>query len=57
MGNAAIKGQAPDPEKSRMTAERMEELARWRAENSAFITAYNQVVEEEGLPLESWRMF
>jgi post-segregation antitoxin (ccd killing protein) len=33
-------------------SDRQEKQARWRAENSAFIAAYNQVVEDEGLPLE-----
>ncbi len=29
----------------------------WLAENQAAIAAYNQCVAEEGLPLESYRMF
>jgi len=30
---------------------------RWRAENAAYIAAYNRLVDKEGLPLESWRTF
>ncbi len=37
----------PEPKRSR-------EL---QTEHLEFIAAYNQVVEEEGLPLESWRLF
>lgn len=36
---------------------RQENERRWAQENTAFIEAYNQTVEAEGLPLEQWRSF
>ncbi len=56
MGKSAAQSQYPEasPESE---AELQARKDRWRAENSAFIAAYNHVVEEEGLPLETWRMF
>ena len=56
MGKSATQPQYPEasPESE---AERQARQDRWRAEHSAFIAAYNRVVEEEGLPLETWRMF
>ncbi len=30
---------------------------RWVEEHADFIAAYNRTVEDEGLPLEEWRMF
>ena len=30
---------------------------RWRQESAAFVAAYNQTLEAEGLPLEEWRSF
>lgn len=56
MGNPAVKLAAPTQE-PRSNEDLKAQQARWQAENSAFIVAYNQVVEEEGLPLDSWRMF
>jgi len=29
----------------------------WKIENVGFISAYNQIVENEGLPLDEWRTF
>lgn len=29
----------------------------WQYENAEFIAAYNQLVEDEGLPLQEWRSF
>lgn len=34
-----------------------ERANRWRAEHAEFIATYNQVVAEEGLPLDQWRAF
>jgi len=34
-----------------------EEARRWSTDNAAFIDAYNQVSEAEGLPLDQWRSF
>ncbi|WP_425570240.1 type II toxin-antitoxin system CcdA family antitoxin [Pigmentiphaga soli] len=34
-----------------------EKSRRWSADHAAFIEAYNRSVEEDGLPLESWRSF
>ena len=34
-----------------------EKEARWKLEHAEFIRAYNQVVAEESLPLDSWRTF
>lgn len=56
MGNPAVKLDTPTQELP-SAAELKAQQDRWQAENSAFIAAYNQVVEEEGLPLDSWRMF
>ena len=36
---------------------RHERERRWQAENAKFISAYNRMVETEGLPLEEWRSF
>lgn len=36
---------------------RAEQERRWRQEHSEFISAYNSIVEEEGLPLDQWRSF
>ena len=36
---------------------RKEQERRWRQEHSEFITAYNSIIEEEGLPLDQWRSF
>lgn len=30
---------------------------RWQQDNAEFIAAYNQSVEQEGLPLEQWQSF
>jgi antitoxin CcdA len=29
----------------------------WKLENAKFIDEYNQITEEEGLPLDKWRTF
>lgn len=29
----------------------------WKIENAGFISTYNQIVENEGLPLDEWRTF
>ena len=29
----------------------------WQHDNADFIAAYNQMVEQEGLPLQEWRSF
>lgn len=34
-----------------------EQAKRWRTEHAEFITTYNRVVAEEGLPLDQWRTF
>lgn len=34
-----------------------EQERRWQAENAEFIAAYNAGVEQEGLPLDTWRSF
>ena len=36
---------------------RDERTRRWQSEHAEFIAAYNQQVEQEGLPLEEWRTF
>jgi antitoxin CcdA len=36
---------------------RAERERRWQSEQSEFVAAYNRLVEQEGLPLEQWRMF
>jgi post-segregation antitoxin (ccd killing protein) len=57
MAKAAIKIDPQDRGAPLASTEQQERQARWRAENSSFIAAYNKVVEEERLPLEAWRMF
>ena len=34
-----------------------EKERRWREENAPFFTAYNEMIEKEGLALEEWRGF
>ena len=29
----------------------------WKLENAKFISEYNQITDEEGLPLDKWRTF
>ncbi len=36
---------------------RQEQERRWRQESAAFVAAYNQTLEAEGLPLEEWQSF
>lgn len=36
---------------------RAERERRWQSEQAEFVAAYNRLVEQEGLPLEPWRMF
>ncbi|TAL84999.1 MAG: post-segregation antitoxin CcdA [Candidimonas sp.] len=36
---------------------RAEKGRRWGAEHADFVSAYNQTVEEDQLPLEQWRSF
>ncbi len=36
---------------------RSERERRWQQDNAEFISAYNQTIEQEGLPLDSWRSF
>lgn len=36
---------------------RSERERRWEQDNAEFISAYNQTIEQEGLPLDSWRSF
>ncbi|MBU3575890.1 type II toxin-antitoxin system CcdA family antitoxin [Polynucleobacter sp. UK-Mo-2m-Kol15] len=36
---------------------RQEKERLWRLENADFIASYNKTIEDEGLPLESWRTF
>lgn len=36
---------------------RQVQAERWREEHAAFISAYNETLASEGLPLESWRAF
>lgn len=36
---------------------RNERERRWQQDNADFIAAYNQIVADEGLPLDSWRSF
>ncbi|MBS4050007.1 type II toxin-antitoxin system CcdA family antitoxin [Methylomonas rivi] len=36
---------------------RGEREKRWQQEHAEFIAAYNQTVEQEGLPLDEWRSF
>ena len=35
----------------------LEQQSRWRTDYADFISAYNDTVEAEGLPLEQWRNF
>lgn len=34
-----------------------EQERRWQADNAEFVTAYNDGVEKDGVPLEAWRTF
>ena len=34
-----------------------EKERRWKSENQDFISEYNQMTEEDGLPLDKWRTF
>ncbi|HCP76948.1 MAG: post-segregation antitoxin CcdA [Pusillimonas sp.] len=36
---------------------RLEQARRWRNEHEGFINAYNETIENEGLPLDEWRSF
>jgi antitoxin CcdA len=36
---------------------REEQEQRWREEHAGFISAYNDLQEKEGLPLDEWRSF
>jgi antitoxin CcdA len=36
---------------------RQEKERLWKLENVTFISEYNQITEEEGLPLDKWRSF
>lgn len=36
---------------------RAERERRWQSEQAEFVAAYSRLVEQEGLPLEQWRMF
>ncbi|MBF24080.1 MAG: post-segregation antitoxin CcdA [Pusillimonas sp.] len=36
---------------------RLEQARRWRNEHAGFINAYNETIENEGLPLDEWRSF
>ena len=36
---------------------RLEQARRWRNEHAGFINAYNEIIENEGLPLDEWRSF
>lgn len=36
---------------------RQEKERLWRLENVDFIASYNKTIEDEGLPLDSWRTF
>ena len=36
---------------------RQEKERLWRLENADFIASYNKTIEDEGLPLDSWRTF
>lgn len=36
---------------------RREKARRWQAEHQEYITAYNQTIAEEGLPLAQWQSF
>jgi antitoxin CcdA len=34
-----------------------EKERRWKLDNAVFISAYNQITADEGLPLDQWRSF
>ncbi len=36
---------------------RQEKERLWKMENADFIASYNKTIEDEGLPLDSWRTF
>ena len=36
---------------------RQEKERLWNMENADFIASYNKTIEDEGLPLDSWRTF
>ena len=36
---------------------RQEKERLWKSENAKFISEYNQITDEEGLPLDKWRSF
>ncbi|GBL46177.1 MAG TPA: type II toxin-antitoxin system CcdA family antitoxin [Sulfuriferula sp.] len=36
---------------------RAERERRWQHDHADFVTAYNQTVDAEGLPLDQWRTF
>ena len=36
---------------------KQEKERRWKLENVEFIASYNKTIEDEGLPLDSWRTF
>jgi len=36
---------------------RQERERRWQLEHADFIAAYNQTLNDEGLPLDEWRSF
>jgi antitoxin CcdA len=36
---------------------KQEKERRWKLDNADFISAYNQITEDEGLPLDQWRSF
>lgn len=36
---------------------KQEKERRWKLENTEFIASYNKTIEDEGLPLDSWRTF
>lgn len=36
---------------------RTEQERNWRKEHAEFISAYNAIIEQDGLPLEEWRNF
>jgi len=36
---------------------RQEKERLWKLENAKFISEYNQMTDEEGLPLDKWRSF
>ena len=36
---------------------RQEKERLWKLENADFISSYNKTIEDEGLPLDSWRTF